>query len=73
MQTPVRYYIVKTDDQPVVKTVPVTMPEKPAMVSDSNPTPETGGAIAPLDCSNQPRGPRVARLVRAVKRGQPAS
>jgi hypothetical protein len=58
-QHPVRYYIVQADDQPVVRSVPVT-PARRAHV----PTP-----TAPADVDPAPeRRARVHRLVRAAIR-----
>ena len=60
MKKPVRYYIVKADDQPVVRSVPVApvRQEDPAA-----PTTAPAGAFA----SPRPRGRRrVTRLVRAA-------
>lgn len=63
MQTPIRYYITKADDQPVVRTVPVTV--RPIEYAE----PRANGVAAP---ASEPREARaqeangVRRLVRSA-------
>jgi len=65
MQNPVRYYIVTDDEQrPVVRTVPVTPPVRDAVPVVA--AVETEESTSPAE-----RRARVARLVRAVRRGHP--
>jgi hypothetical protein len=37
MQTPVRYYITRDDDRPVVRSIPVTMRPVPRDIEDQTP------------------------------------
>lgn len=64
-QTPVRFYITQNDDQPIVRTIPVTkhpIPQAPKQVQAAS-APANGG-----DTKS-----RVAKLVRsAVKRSSSA-
>lgn len=63
MQTPVRYYIVQTDDQPVVRSIPVTKrPTTSATEEHASPP-----AAAPAQ-GEAPGRTKVARLMRAAKR-----
>lgn len=65
MQTPVRYYITKDHDQPVVRTIPVAMPEQP------RPAPQEIVAVQVPTTQAAPARPRIKRLVRAaMHRGQ---
>jgi len=41
MQTPVRYYITRDDDRPVVRSIPVTMRPEPRKLDDSAETEQT--------------------------------
>ena len=71
MQHPVRYYIVNSDDdQPVVRSVPVSVrpPAEPSRGEMTTPTPaETPAAV------EERRGPaRVGRIVRSAIRRTPA-
>ncbi len=75
MQTPVRYYILQDEDQPVVRTVPVAKP-----VIEPAATAAAKAADAPVPASQDAlpgRGSaRIKRLVRAAARrhqDQPAS
>lgn len=68
MQNPVRYYILTDDEQqPVVRTVPVTPPVRDAVPAVAAVETEQPSASA----ERRARRARVARLVRAVRRGQP--
>lgn len=59
-QTPVRYYITQDDDQPIVRTIPVT----------THPIPLAPKVGKPVEAkASKPAKSRVAKLVRsAVKR-----
>lgn len=65
-QNPVRFYITQSDDQPIVRTIPVTthpLPQAPKPVEPAN---------APM--TRPATKNRVARLVRsAVKRADSAN
>ena len=78
MQKPVRYYIVKTDDQPVVRSVAVAVSgpagnRRPAAAPVSDRPEAAPAASAPAAARRGPRrsqGARegVARLMRAAIR-----
>lgn len=65
-QTPVRFYITQNDDQPIVRTIPVTthpIPQAPKPVQAENTTAQRAGSKN-----------RVAKLVRsAVRRADSAN
>jgi hypothetical protein len=63
MQNSVRYYIVKTDDQPVVRSVPVSRPR----VGTDTPR---GGEQLRLDAA--PRKPSVTSMLRMALRRKEA-
>ncbi len=62
VQKPVRYYILQAEDQPVVRSVPVAVPNKVAVRQPEVPAP--GPTIAAPDAGRA----RVTRLVRAAMR-----
>ena len=64
METPVRYYITQDDDQPVVRTVPVTT--HPLPKASQRPA-EPAAATASPTPARPKRGP-VRRIVRAAAR-----
>jgi hypothetical protein len=68
VQKSVRYYIVKTEDQPVVRSVPVTLAgaARPAPPADPEPINASLGAAPGRPLSG------VARLMRsAIRRNEP--
>jgi hypothetical protein len=65
MQTPVRFYITQSDDQPVVHTVPVAI-RHPVPVVEST----TRHVSEPTNLTNAPttsEAPRRARLSKIVR------
>ena len=73
MQKPVRYYIVKADDQPVVRTVPVALPDatsdEPSAVQPAVDHGASASDRSTLRAEVARRG--VARLMRAaIRRNQ---
>ncbi len=74
-QSPTRYYIVKADDQPVVRSIPVRpRPVRAVVAASTEPTGERKSLVPPkaavIGLRAYHRGPaRVAHLVRhAVRR-----
>lgn len=71
-ERPIRYYIVKTeeDDRPVVRSVPVTRPL--AVPSTEAPSVESGSAMSSEgDAAGRPErsgGGRLARAAAAIRR-----
>lgn len=72
MQTPIRYYITKSDDQPVVRSIPVTVRPNEAAAVSASPAPSPGVNEQPLGLdqsqsqSDGQREPRVRRFVRSA-------
>ena len=62
VQKPVRYYIVKADDQAVVRSVPVAVSARPRPTQAAEPLP------APVAAASVAGRARVARLMRAAIR-----
>lgn len=60
MQTPVRYYITKDHDQPVVRTIPVALPAQP------RPSVQDLATIQVPASSPAPARTRVKAIVRAA-------
>jgi hypothetical protein len=69
MQTPVRYYITRDDDRPVVRSIPVSMRPEPSTGKLEEQVPVV--AVDAVDATNEtaPRK-RVKTLVRSAVRRQ---
>ena len=71
MQHPVRYYIEQTDDQPVIRGVPVARPRspEPASTAVAPPTAALPSVVPAAEPTPERRNRvRVHRLVRAAIR-----
>ena len=75
MQTPVRFYITQSDDQPVVHTVPVAIrhPVPVAVVesgsrasAESNTSPNSTDTSTIKTINKTPRRARLSKIVRAA-------
>jgi hypothetical protein len=67
MQTPVRYYITRDDDRPVVRSIPVSMRPEPVKLEDQNPVESVDTVVAAQDLA--PRK-RVKTLMQSAVRRQ---
>ena len=68
MQTPVRYYITRDEDRPVVRSIPVSMRPEPRKVEDQTSV-ETEQTTAPPVPEKAAGRARVASIMRnAVRR-----
>jgi hypothetical protein len=67
MQTPVRFYITQSDDQPVVHTVPVAI-RHPVPVIESAPRVSAESVITTTtpETLEAPRRARLTKIVRAA-------
>ena len=67
MQTPVRFYITQSDDQPVVHTVPVAIRHPvPVVESVSRATAESLNTTNVPVTTTTPRRARLTKIVRAA-------
>jgi hypothetical protein len=67
MQTPVRYYITRDDDRPVVRSIPVSMRPEPVKLEDQSPVESVDTVVAAQDLA--PRK-RVKTLMQSAVRRQ---
>ncbi len=67
MQTPVRYYITRDDDRPVVRSIPVSMRPEPSKLEEQVPV----DAVDAVAVTNEPAPrKRVKTLMRSAVRRQ---
>ena len=64
MQTPIRYYITKADDQPVVRSIPVAV--RGAEATEQRPAAAVQTMLVPASSTRPDGRTRVRRLVRSA-------